>query len=102
MDRAAGILLDMGQDFVLIKGGHLQGEAVDTLYGGKTVMSYSTTRQTGEFHGTGCMFSAAITVFISQGLTVEKAVGKAKQRVDRMLRTARPIGKNKRSKYFFF
>jgi hydroxymethylpyrimidine/phosphomethylpyrimidine kinase len=102
MDRAAGILLDMGPAFVLIKGGHLQGEAVDTLYGGKTVMSYSTTRQKGEFHGTGCVLSAAITVFISQGLTVEKAVEKAKQRVDRMLRTAGPIGRNKKSKFFLF
>jgi len=102
MDLAAGILLDMGPAFVLIKGGHLQGAAVDTLYGGKTVMSFSTNRRKGDFHGTGCVLSAAITVFISQGLSVEKAVEKAKQRVDRMLRTARPIGKNKKSRYFIF
>ena len=102
MDLAAGILLDMGPAFVLIKGGHLQGAAVDTLYGGKTVMSFSTNRRKGDFHGTGCVLSAAITVFISQGLSVEKAVEKAKQSVDRMLRTARPIGKNKKSRYFIF
>ncbi len=102
MDLAAGILLDMGPAFVLIKGGHLRGEAVDTLYGGKAVLSFSTNRQKGDFHGTGCVLSAAITVFISQGLTVEKAVEKAKQRVDRMLRTARPVGKNKNLKYFVF
>jgi hydroxymethylpyrimidine kinase/phosphomethylpyrimidine kinase len=102
MDFAAGILLDMGPAFVLIKGGHLPGAAVDTLYGGKTVMSFSTNRRAGDFHGTGCLLSAAITVFISQGLSVEKAVEKAKQRVDRMLRTARPIGKNKDSRYFLF
>jgi hydroxymethylpyrimidine/phosphomethylpyrimidine kinase len=100
MDRAAGILLDMGPAYVLIKGGHLEGEAVDTLYGGKTVMSFSTKRRKGDFHGTGCVLSAAITVFISQGLTVEKAVEKAKLRVDRMLRTARPIGMNKNTRYF--
>lgn len=102
MDLAAGVLLDMGPAYVLIKGGHLQGEAVDTLYGGKTVLSFSTNRQKGDFHGTGCVLSAAITVFIAQGLTVEKAVEKAKQRVDRMLRTARPIGKNRSLKYFMF
>lgn len=100
MDFAAGMLLDMGPAFVLIKGGHLQGAAVDTLYGGKTVLSFSTNRKKGDFHGTGCVLSAAITVFISQGLTVEKAVEKAKQRVDRLLKTARPIGKNKNSRYF--
>ncbi len=102
MDRAAGILIDMGPSYVLIKGGHLPGEAVDTLYGGKTVLSFSTKKQKGEFHGTGCVLSAAIAVFISQGLSVEKAVEKAKQRVDRLLKTAGPIGKNKKSRYFIF
>lgn len=102
MDFAAGILLDMGPAFVLIKGGHLLGAAVDTLYGGKSVLSFSTNRRKGDFHGTGCVLSAAITVFISQGLSVEKAVEKAKQRVDRMLKTARPMGKNKNLKYFIF
>jgi hydroxymethylpyrimidine/phosphomethylpyrimidine kinase len=102
MDSAAGILLDMGPAYVLIKGGHLQGAAIDTLYGGKTVLSFSTNRRKGDFHGTGCVLSAAITVFISQGLTVEKAVEKAKQRVDRMLRNARPLGKNAMLKYFMF
>ncbi len=102
MDRAAGILLDMGPSYVLIKGGHLVGEAVDTLYGGKTVLSFSTKRQKGEFHGTGCVLSAAIAVFIARGLSVEKAVEKAKQRVDRMLKTARPIGKNRKSRCFIF
>ncbi len=102
MDRAAGILLDMGPSYVLIKGGHLVGEAVDTLYGGKTVLSFSTKRQKGEFHGTGCVLSAAIAVFIARGLSVEKAVEKAKQRVDRMLKTAGPIGKNRKSRCFIF
>jgi hydroxymethylpyrimidine/phosphomethylpyrimidine kinase len=102
MDLAAGILLDMGPDFVLIKGGHSEGAAVDTLYGGKTVLSFSTNRRKGDFHGTGCVLSAAITVFISRGLSVEKAVEKAKLRVDRMLKTARPLGKNRKSRYFFF
>jgi len=102
MNLAAGILLDRGPAFVLIKGGHLQGAAIDTLYGGKTVLSFSTNRRKGEFHGTGCALSAAITVFISQGLSVEKAVEKAKQRVDRMLKTAKPIGKNRNSRYFIF
>jgi len=102
MDLAAGILLDRGPAFVLIKGGHREGAAVDTLYGGKTVLSFSTNRRKGCFHGTGCVLSAALTVFISQGLSVEKAVEKAKQLVDRMLKSARPIGKNKECRYFLF
>jgi hydroxymethylpyrimidine/phosphomethylpyrimidine kinase len=101
MDYAAGKLLDMGPSYVLIKGGHKTGPATDTLYGGKTVLSFSTTRKKGLFHGTGCLLSSAITVFISRGYPVEKAVEKAKQFVDRMLITAKPVGKGK-VKYFQF
>jgi len=101
MDFAAGRILDMGPAYVLIKGGHGNGPAIDTLYGGKTVLSFSTVRRKGEFHGTGCVLSAAITVFIARGLSVEKAVEKAKQFVDKMLRSARQVGKGK-TKYFQF
>jgi hydroxymethylpyrimidine/phosphomethylpyrimidine kinase len=101
MDFAAGKLLDMGPSYVLIKGGHRNGPAIDTLYGGKTVLSFSTTRKKGEFHGTGCVLSSAIAVFIAQGFPVEKAVEKAKQFVDTMLKTTKPMGKG-RTKYFQF
>ncbi len=102
MDYAAGKLLDMGPSFVLVKGGHrASGPANDTLYGGKRVLSFSTVRRKGGFHGTGCMLSAAITVFIAGGYPVEKAVEKAKQFVDSMLKTAKPVGKSK-TRYFQF
>ena len=101
MDLAAGKILDMGPAYVLIKGGHKRGPAVDTLYGGKTVLSFSTLRRSGEFHGTGGVLSSAIAVFIARGFPVEKAVEKAKQLVDRMLKTAKPVGKS-RTKYFQF
>jgi hydroxymethylpyrimidine kinase/phosphomethylpyrimidine kinase len=101
MDYAAGRLLDLGPSYVLIKGGHRNGPAIDTLYGGKTVLSFSTSRRKGEFHGTGCALSSAITVFIARGLPVEKAVEKAKQLVDSLLRTAKPVGKGK-TNYFQF
>ena len=101
MDFAAGKLLDLGPTYVLIKGGHACGPATDTLYGGKTILSFSTTRRKGEFHGTGCVLSSALAVFIAQGFPVEKAVEKAKQCVDRMLKTARPMEKG-RTKYFQF
>lgn len=102
MDFAAGKLLDMGPSYVLIKGGHRYGPPIDTLYGGKTVMSFSTNREKGEFHGTGCMLSSAIAVFIAGGFPVEKAVEKAKQFVDKMLKTAKPVGKNRKNNYFQF
>ncbi|HSB34495.1 MAG TPA: bifunctional hydroxymethylpyrimidine kinase/phosphomethylpyrimidine kinase [Nitrospirota bacterium] len=101
MDFAAGRILDLGPAYVLIKGGHRKGPAADTLYGGKTVLEFSTPRRDGEFHGTGCVLSSAITVFIARGLSVEKTVEKAKQFVDSLLKTAKPVGKG-RTKYFQF
>jgi hydroxymethylpyrimidine kinase/phosphomethylpyrimidine kinase len=101
MDFAAGKILDLGPKYVLIKGGHRSGPAVDTLYGGNSVLSFSTERLPGEFHGTGCVLSSAIAVFVARGLPVEKAVEKGKQFVDRMLRKANPVGKGK-TKYFQF
>jgi hydroxymethylpyrimidine/phosphomethylpyrimidine kinase len=101
MDFTAGRLLDLGPSYVLIKGGHRNGPAIDTLYGGKTVLSFSTPRRKGEFHGTGCVLSSAIAVFIGRGLPVEKAVERAKQLVDTLLKTSKPVGRG-RTKYFQF
>jgi hydroxymethylpyrimidine kinase/phosphomethylpyrimidine kinase len=95
MDFAAGMILDLGPAYVLIKGGHRKGPATDTLYGGKTVLSFSTPRRKGEFHGTGC--AMAIAVFIGRGYPVEKAVEKAKQFVDSLLKTAKPVGRSGRN-----
>lgn len=99
MGRAARKLLDSGTSYVLIKGGHGRGPATDTLYGGKKPVSFSTSRRAGEFHGTGCALSAAISVFIARGYSVEKAVEKAKEYLDLLLKTARRPGKG-RAKYF--
>jgi hydroxymethylpyrimidine/phosphomethylpyrimidine kinase len=101
MDFAAGKLLDLGPKYVLIKGGHRSGPAIDTLYGGHSVLSFSTTRLPGEFHGTGCVLSSAITVFIAQGYAVEKAVEKGKRFVEKMLKKAKPVGRG-RARYFQF
>jgi hydroxymethylpyrimidine kinase/phosphomethylpyrimidine kinase len=101
LDFAAGKILDLGPGYVFLKGGHRRGPARDTLYGGKTVLEFSTPRRSGEFHGTGCVLSSAIAVFIGSGLSVEKAVEKAKQFVDRLLKEAKRVGKG-RTKYFQF
>ncbi|NTW59830.1 MAG: bifunctional hydroxymethylpyrimidine kinase/phosphomethylpyrimidine kinase [Nitrospirae bacterium] len=100
-DIAAGRLLDMGPRYVLIKGGHGAGPAVDALYSDWMVYEFSTLRRKGDFHGTGCVLSSAIAVFTAEGFPVEKAVEKAKRFVDKMLMKAEPVGKGK-AKYFQF
>ncbi|MXQ53359.1 bifunctional hydroxymethylpyrimidine kinase/phosphomethylpyrimidine kinase [Shimazuella sp. KC615] len=77
---------------VLITGGHnvLGDQVIDVLSTGEAFMSERI--ETKHTHGTGCSLSSAIAVFMAQGLTLSKAVQKAKQYVTKGLYHAYPIG----------
>ena len=71
----------------LLKGGHLQGEAVDLLCTpeGK-VSEFTAPRVSGvSTHGTGCTLSAAITAGLANGAPLEHAVACAKNFVTRAI-----------------
>ena len=80
MPQAAADLLALGCHAVLLKGGHLAGEASDDLLlttGGATWLS--AARHPGKnTHGTGCTLSAAITAGLARGLALVDAVHAAK------------------------
>lgn len=78
MKKAAIILKDAGPDAVIITGGHLEGLAIDVMYDGSFHYLRAKKRQ-GEYHGTGCTFSAAITAFLAQGYSMLEAAKKAKK-----------------------
>jgi hydroxymethylpyrimidine/phosphomethylpyrimidine kinase len=65
---------------ILLKGGHLRGNAaVDLLFIDGKVVEFSAPFVRGvATHGTGCTYSAAITAGIASGLSLEKAIGRAK------------------------
>ncbi len=93
MERAARILQQMGARNVLIKGGHLPGDAVDLLLTGKDLHRFASERiETRNTHGTGCTFSAAIAAFAAQGEPLLTAVGRAKDFITEAIRTAVPLG----------
>ncbi|RKQ33245.1 bifunctional hydroxymethylpyrimidine kinase/phosphomethylpyrimidine kinase [Oceanobacillus halophilus] len=94
MKKAArSIVHDLGAGAALVKGGHLDGEAVDFLYDGTTIYSFSAKRiNTKNTHGTGCTYSAAITAYLSQRLSLYEAVDKAKHFVTKAIKGAFPIG----------
>jgi len=82
MERAATRILDLGCRGVVVKGGHLTGEAVDLLLWDKGVQVFSRPRiEASHDHGTGCSFSAAITAEIAKGSPVVEAVRRAKELV---------------------
>jgi hydroxymethylpyrimidine/phosphomethylpyrimidine kinase len=66
---------------ILLKGGHLGGDyAVDFLFiGGKVVEFSAPFVRRVATHGTGCTYSAAITAGLALGLSMEKAIKRAKK-----------------------
>jgi hydroxymethylpyrimidine/phosphomethylpyrimidine kinase len=87
MKKAAVILKDRGPETVIITGGHLEGLAVDVMYDGSFHYLRAKKRQ-GEYHGTGCTFSAAITAFLAQGYSSLDAAKKAKEFMARAFQKA--------------
>ena len=64
----------------LLKGGHLEGDAVDLLFVGDQKWEFSSPRVAGiKTHGTGCTYSAAITAGLAKGLSLQHSVAEAKQ-----------------------
>jgi len=79
MESAAKALVHLGAKAVLIKGGHLEGEAVDVLFDGTELQHFSRERiGTKNTHGTGCTLSSAIAAFMARGDALAGAVEKAK------------------------
>lgn len=72
-----------GSDYVLLKGGHNEGnESNDLLSNGKQQWWLNSPRITSKnTHGTGCTLSAAIAVYLAKGLTMEQACLDAKSYV---------------------
>lgn len=91
--EAAEILRRMGAEYVLIKGGHLEGDADDLLYGGGQFLYYPAKRiPTKNTHGTGCTFSSAIATNLANGYDIREAVRRAKDYVTAAIAHALPIG----------
>ena len=73
---------------VLVKGGHREGEPIDLLVRGRTVVRIRGRRRPVEARGTGCRLASAIAAFLARGLTLEESVRRAKRIVERYLDAA--------------
>jgi hydroxymethylpyrimidine/phosphomethylpyrimidine kinase len=87
MRRAARKLAALGPQAVLVKGGHLAGDAIDVLFYRDQFREFPSPRiETRNTHGTGCTFSAAITAALASGCELEEAVAKAKRYITEAIR----------------
>ncbi len=93
MHEAAKRIYDLGPDNVVIKGGHLEGRAVDLLFDGVSFETLDAPRlNQRNTHGTGCTFSAALAILLAEGHQITEAVKKAKKFITRAIATGLDIG----------
>ena len=93
--REAGrkILEELGPKYVLMKGGHLEGDAVDVLIGNDTFEIYKQERlDRKNTHGTGCTLSSAITSHLALGYDIVEAVKLSKEYITEAIRHSFDIG----------
>lgn len=94
MRRAAALMREMGARAVLVKGGHLTGDAVDLLDDEGSVELFRAPRlETNATHGTGCTLAAAIAACLARGMNLSPAVGAAKRFVTEAIRRSPQLGR---------
>jgi len=92
--EAARRIAAYGPRFVIIKGGHAEGDPVDLLFDGRDFVSIGAGPRidTPNTHGTGCTFAAAITAGLARGLAPEAATREAKGYLTAALQASYRIG----------
>ncbi|HEX4999368.1 MAG TPA: bifunctional hydroxymethylpyrimidine kinase/phosphomethylpyrimidine kinase [Terriglobia bacterium] len=87
MEEAARRIVGMGARAALIKGGHLDGDAVDVLFDGGQFHHFREPRIPAvQTHGTGCVLSASITARLACGDVLVEAVRVGKETITETIR----------------
>jgi hydroxymethylpyrimidine/phosphomethylpyrimidine kinase len=92
---AARALLELGPQWVLVKGGHMYSttDCVDLLSDGTQFVELSGPRHdTPHTHGGGDTLASAITASLAKGLGVPDAVAEGKRFIERAVAEAYPLG----------
>lgn len=93
MKEAARRIAQLGPKAVLVKGGHLESDAVDVLYWEDNFIYYRSPRiHTRDTHGTGCTLTACLAAELAKGIDLTDAVETAKGFVTRAIETSPGLG----------
>jgi len=105
---AARAIHEQGAENVLIKGGHIMiqgdgsddastGEVVDVFYDGKSFQCFSDECLNIEnVHGTGCIYSAAITTELAKGNDMISSITIAREFIIKIIKGSIALGKGYR------
>lgn len=101
--EAAKEIHKMGPKFVVIKGGHRTGDAIDLLFDGQAFQEFRAERvETPHTHGTGCTFAAGLAACLAKGMTVAEAVTAVKAYITEALKQAYPVGGGRSPVHHFY
>jgi hydroxymethylpyrimidine kinase/phosphomethylpyrimidine kinase len=93
MEEAARVIHGMGPH-VVVTGGHLRKACVDVLFDGREIHRFEGERiATEHTHGSGCVFSTALAVFLASGEDIRKAVERAHTFARDAIRGGYPAGR---------
>ena len=96
--EAARKIHDLGVDFVIVKGGHMEsldesGDSMDLLFDGADFTEFGLPwLDSTNNHGTGCTFASSVTARLAKGESISDAFKGAKEFVWNAMRTAPEIG----------
>ena len=93
MKKAGKVILNIGPKYVLMKGGHLEGDCVDVLIGENLFEIFRCERiNRKNTHGTGCTISSAITSHLALGYDIVESVKLSKVYITEAIRNSFDIG----------
>lgn len=109
---AARAIHEQGAENVLIKGGHSMiqgddsddaptGEVIDMFFDGKSFQHFRDDRlNTGNVHGTGCIYSAAIATELAKGNDMISSITIAREFIIKIIKGSAALGKGYRLALF--
>ena len=91
---AARDLVAMGARAAVVKGGHAERDANDVFFDGSRLIELTAERiSTANTHGSGCVFSAAITAWLACGADPIRSVREAKSFITQAIADSLEIGR---------
>ena len=91
--RAARDLVALGSRAAVVKGGHAGDDVIDVYFDGDEIVELDGERiATNNTHGSGCVFSAAITASLAKGRGPLDAVREAKQFITGAIESSLELG----------
>ena len=94
MKTAGKKIIDLGANFVVLKGGHMNKPIMSDILIGKEVLDQIETKkiETNNTHGTGCTMASALTAGLAKSLGIKEAFQNAHYYVNKAIITSPQFG----------